>query len=367
MEAPNPLRIPELLRLCVVRVPDASDLRACSLVSRSWVDAAQSSLFWELDFGQSDKLWDRCQQILEASPHLILHIRRLAAKPVSIETLSAICSFPFSHLEGVDIALVMSIDLPAALDLQRLLALPTIQRVKLVTLFVESTAIFLRIWERASPRLRHLELFCRGPGDMRGFGDMAIPTPHPHIRLESLSLIDRADARDWIPTTLSPFDLSGLVVLSVRDTQFLQRSPVVDSLSTIKLLDFFAADNEQPWESIDLAQFPQLEILRISIVTFNGEENAMTIATLSSIRPTARIRDIIIRMRPRPQSVCVELDLALSRLPLPHPYTVTLQMTESEYEERQLYFPRLGSSNMLRRSKPGHTFWFRDLTTTFLR
>ncbi|KAJ7171379.1 hypothetical protein C8R46DRAFT_1349379 [Mycena filopes] len=335
MEAPNPLRISELLRLCVARVP-ASDLRACSLVSRSWVDAAQSYLFWELDFGRSSSK----RQILEA-PHLIRYIRRIVTRPVSTETLAWSCSFPFSHLEDVDIALTMSIDLRIALHLQQLLALPTIRRVRLISLFVESPSIFLRIWERASPYLRHLELFCHKCGP----GDMSNPHGTPRIPLKSLRLISSAKTPDWIATTLSPFDLSGLDVLSVRDAQSLQGWPV-------------AVDNDQPWESIDLALFPQLEVLRISINAYREEENAMTIATLSSIRPTSRIRDITIPMRP---SVCVELDLALSRLPLPHPYTVTLEMTKSDYEKRQLYFPRLASSNTLRRSDPTG-FWFRDLT-----
>ncbi|KAJ7186460.1 hypothetical protein C8R46DRAFT_1341877 [Mycena filopes] len=253
----------------------------------------------------------------------------------------------------------MSVDLPAALDLQRLLALPTIRRVKLISFFVESPTIFLRIWERASPYLRHLELFCYKGGP----GNMPIPYPQPRIRLKSLHLTDRTNTPDWLATTLRPFDLSGLAVLSVWDTQSLHSRPIVHILPTLKLLDFPAAHNDEPWESIDLALLPQLEALRISIITFN-EENTMTIATLSSIRPMSRIRDIIIRMRPVPEFVCVETDLALSRLPLSHPYTVTLEMYQWEYEQRQLYFPRLASSNMLRRSDPTD-FWFRDLTTTF--
>ncbi|KAJ7171395.1 hypothetical protein C8R46DRAFT_1190730 [Mycena filopes] len=360
MEVPNPLQIPELLRLCVARVPDASDLRACSLVSRSWVDAAQSSLFREVNLARAKRRWENCHQILEASPHLILHIRRLIAKPVSIETLSAICSFPFSHLEDVDIALTMSIDLQAALHLQQLMALPTIRRVQLSSFFVESPAIFLHIWERASPRLRHLELFCRG------FDDVPIPYRHPRIRLESLCLLDPTTAPNWIATILSPFDLSDLIVLSVNDAESLQHGAIVEGLPTLQFLQFPAADNHHPGKPVNLALFPQLEGLRISMLPFDGEGVAMTLATLSSIRPASRIRNITIHTHtpPVPKALCEDLDLALSRLPLPHPYTVTHEMPQFNDEERQLYFPRLGSSNMLGRGDPKHS-WFKDLTTTF--
>ncbi|KAK6996399.1 hypothetical protein R3P38DRAFT_2655018 [Favolaschia claudopus] len=42
----NPLRIQELLDLCITHLSESpADLLSCSLVARSWVSAAQSELF----------------------------------------------------------------------------------------------------------------------------------------------------------------------------------------------------------------------------------------------------------------------------------------------------------------------------------
>ncbi|KAJ7171402.1 hypothetical protein C8R46DRAFT_184568 [Mycena filopes] len=359
MEVPNSnsFHAPELLLLVFESVPGTSGLQACSLVSRSWVDAAQFYLFQDVDLTRSAGRWDGFRRILEGSPHLVQPIRRIVMKPPSVEALSEICSLPFSRLEDVDIALELPLD-RAASAVQQLLALPTIRQVKLSTIFLDSPATFQHIWERTSPlaRLRRLELTTY-PGN---HDDLPISNPPPHIRLESLRFMSDEEDPRWIAAILSPFDLSGLVALSIGDPQLLQQIPFFGSLPTLELLDFSVASNHH--QPIDLALLPQLEVLRITILGFGEAGHFMTLRTLASIGPASRIRDIGIRLwrgEDRDLTLCADLDVALSRLPLAHPYTVTFQMSRSDYQKERSYFPRLRFSNKLRQGDPDLD-WFEE-------
>ncbi|KAJ7174884.1 hypothetical protein C8R46DRAFT_1215047 [Mycena filopes] len=118
---------------------------------------------------------------------------------------------------------------------------------------------------------------------------------------------------------------------------------------------------------VDLALFPQLKILRISILDFLAgvdtvalTTDSLILRTFPSICPTSRIYDIVLRIGTLDAAVCEQLDRALSRLPLLHQYTVTLQMGQSAYDERKPFFPRLTSSKMLRRIEPDLD-WFKNL------
>jgi hypothetical protein len=79
------------------------------LVSRHWVNAAQSHLFRApaittvfTSFSDADILWTRFLETLDTSQHLIRHIRHLDIKHNnSMLCLPKLCSFPFTHLESV--------------------------------------------------------------------------------------------------------------------------------------------------------------------------------------------------------------------------------------------------------------------------
>ncbi|KAJ7158172.1 hypothetical protein C8R46DRAFT_1111929 [Mycena filopes] len=219
-------------------------------------------------------------------------------------------------------------------------------------MFLESPAIFLRICERTSPCLQHLDLIC-----VQG-GILETPIPHTlsRIWLKSLRFISRVDTPNWNPVMLSPMDLSGLIALSVGDTRRLQQRPLAESLPSLKILDLVFAHTHP----MDFALVPQLEVLRISIV---GGESGAASETLASIRPTCRLRDIFIRIQQSiPGPFGEELDLALSQLPLAHRYTVTLEMDQSDYDT-QPGFTRLRSLNILRRGELDPN-WFKNLTRT---
>ncbi|KAJ7171341.1 hypothetical protein C8R46DRAFT_1088192 [Mycena filopes] len=192
---------------------------------------------------------------------------------------------------------------------------------------------------------------------MPELGDMPIPYPHPRIRLESLCFLSRVD-RNWIAALLSPFDLSGVIALSVSDSGLLQQRPIVESLPSLKILEDLFSDEQR----IDFALMPQLEVLRI---TLGNRTNSVAYGTLASIRPTCRLRDIVINIARHgvPGLFGEEWDLALSRLPLAHQYTVTFQMNQSDYDA-QPGFTRLRSLNILRRGEIDSN-WFKNLTRTF--
>ncbi|KAJ7171345.1 hypothetical protein C8R46DRAFT_1088202 [Mycena filopes] len=166
---------------------------------------------------------------------------------------------------------------------------------------------------------------------------------------------------------LGPFELSGLVALSIGDP----RRPFVESLPRLRLLDLSVTDNHQP---INLALLPQLEVLCIFIGGICGVVNAMVLATLSSVRPACAIRDISIYMgqfsgydgrNELDLTLCADLDLVLSGLPLAHPYTVAVEISQSDHDVHasDSYFPRLKSSNRLI-LRDGYSDWFENLTRT---
>ncbi|KAJ6525908.1 hypothetical protein DFH09DRAFT_1416188 [Mycena vulgaris] len=130
-----------------------TDLKACALVSRAFVYAAQSHIFKKLsirNYGPpisktAATLLSRCQETLHTSPHLVQHRLTLYPRPMSLETFSAICNFTLS--------------LPFAIALQRLFSPPTLRFVSLECLYGDPST-FMQIWDRCAPDLKHLGLRC---------------------------------------------------------------------------------------------------------------------------------------------------------------------------------------------------------------
>ncbi|KAJ7852124.1 hypothetical protein B0H13DRAFT_1904772 [Mycena leptocephala] len=154
----------ELVNHCIYFLRGSMrDLKACALVSPSWVYAAQSFLFREVSvadyYNQSSReiSWPRFRVILEESSHLIRHIRRLNME-VTATVLLDICDFPFTHLQHVQVQCHGSMLLQHALGLQQLFSLPTLLRVKLTGRFTEP-ADYLAAFRRCSHSLEKLDLF----------------------------------------------------------------------------------------------------------------------------------------------------------------------------------------------------------------
>ncbi|KAJ6566860.1 hypothetical protein B0H19DRAFT_714966 [Mycena capillaripes] len=169
MDNANPLDVEELLEHCISYLRHSPrELRACALVSCRWVYPAQAQLFrapvvtsiWT-SLGASKLSWTRFLETLHSSPHLIQRVRhiRLHGWIVTALSESKICEFPFTHLESVWIEDVNALSEPTVTALQQLLSLPTLQRLHLRCVFTRED--FIRLWDRSSPGIRHLELSCQ--------------------------------------------------------------------------------------------------------------------------------------------------------------------------------------------------------------
>ncbi|KAJ7133325.1 hypothetical protein C8R44DRAFT_870731 [Mycena epipterygia] len=212
--------------------PDA--LRACALVSRFWVYAAQARIFRRVAFmsptlAGNERKWVHFQEALDASSHLIGHTHQLAAyipdNRLSAETFLAICDFPFSHghLDGVSVrydAIEPTHSPPPA---------------------------------HMVLSLSHLTLLSRHRSSTTPLSAQHSSTP---VCLESLQIESILDG--------CPFDVSHLKALSVFDKKtyyyFNPRTlwpPIKQSKSPTLRFMFLP-------QIIDLSSFPKLVLLRIS-------------------------------------------------------------------------------------------------------
>ncbi|KAJ7495388.1 hypothetical protein FB451DRAFT_365817 [Mycena latifolia] len=348
--------VQELLDHCIGFLHDSpSDLKACALVSRSWVYAAQAHIFQEVPITAQrittpspDRLWGRCKDLLHSSPHLIRHIYRLQVQRhnMSIERFVDVCNFPFTHLQVVSIFTFM-LSHPTAIALQQLLSLPTLCRVRLDCSFSEP-ANFLALWERCSPGLKHLHLLCYSS---QGFHPQSAYRSAP-ICLESVRITEVTNMREWLVHDLCPFNFSGLKVLSITThTEILSWTNVAPALRTIEVLDFVADAAEPP---IDLSLFENLKLLRMSVLTPSAWPKAVD--ALSTITSSSRIHTIVIA-RDLHAIPAEQLDTALVELPLEHFPMVELELPAQRYAALIPHLPRLSSNNMLRRSDV-HYQWF---------
>ncbi|KAJ6556505.1 hypothetical protein DFH09DRAFT_1164665, partial [Mycena vulgaris] len=266
-----------------------TDLKACALVSRAFVHAAQSHIFNELSIGhygattsEIDALWSRCQATLHASPHLVQHIHQFKPpRQMSIDTLSAICNFPFTHLKEVCIH-DLDLSRPFVIALQQLFSLPSLRFVSLECCYVDPST-FMQIWDRCAPGLKHLELRC-----CQTSTEAFHPTSHR-----------------W-PTPIR-----------------------VDSLRiTI----------------IDLSSFLSLVFFRISVE--GAYAWTMALKTLSTIAPSNHIRKIVISGVFTDGITAEELDARLSSLPMHHSPVFHFEMDPAEYDRLAPTLHRLSSTNM---------------------
>ncbi|KAJ7495412.1 hypothetical protein FB451DRAFT_1550837 [Mycena latifolia] len=318
-----------------------SDLKACALVSRAFVEAAQFHIFKELTIGRgNDGPWSRVQGTLNASPHLIRHIRRLELHPrrMSIETLASVCSFPFTHLKEIS-SFNFTLSLPSAIAFQQLLALPSLRSVGIMCRF-EEPPTFLHIWDRCSPNIKHLHL-TSFQTSREAFQVTAHHCSAP-IRLESLRITAVEGVRDWVNHPLCPFDFSGITALSIFIyTEVVRWPKFAPVLRTLKVLDFSVYASEPP---IDLSPFLNLALLRIFLYSAQAWPNAFD--ALATIAPTNRIRKIVIYgaiAGADPE----ELDAKLSALPLHQLPAVEFQMAPAYFAQLAPALNRLNSRNMV--------------------
>ncbi|KAJ7096824.1 hypothetical protein C8R44DRAFT_812328 [Mycena epipterygia] len=330
------------------------DWRACALVSRSWVYAAQAHIFRHIPFSVDDRLSARFLATVDASPHLIRHIRRVDVDlGLSPETCIALCNLPFTHLERVDLAFARPTP-PCTLAVQQLLSLPTLCRPCIIGDDVEAHA-FSQIWARCSATLKHLELYIwRFPKNFS-------PRNHPRspLRLESLNVRDRIDVdlRGWLTHPDCPFDFSDLRHVSIdTNTELLVSQKFRSAFQTIQTLDLMCY---YTIPTLDMSLLPRLAVLRIGLYSPSWSWVLSTIATIapSNLSLTTLIFCVFITI---PSAQLAQLDLQLSGLPIP--LTVELEMQPVPYARMSPSLPLLGAKNTLRRADYD-PYWFQHLTS----
>ncbi|KAJ7915875.1 hypothetical protein B0H13DRAFT_1999362 [Mycena leptocephala] len=344
MDQPSPLDVEELLEHCIAYLHDSyRDLKACTLVSRHWVNAAQYIV-------------DTIPRNTGTSQHLIRHIRHLDIKHNdSMLCLPKLCSFPFTHLESVLISYAGELSTPVITALQQLLTLPTLFRVKLCCGF-SNREDFIQLWDCCSPGIRHLELDCKEPSFnlMPGLPPkIALLSPRGthKIALESLSMLSTKTLDYRLMQKPCPFDLSHLKVLRTGWRASIPWQSFGPAVQSIEVLDIVVNAGST---TLVLSSFPNLRFLRLFLAYWVPTSTKLSriAQLLSSIGPANVIRKITVYTEDMESTLCAEIDSKLSSLPMSHPPIVELEMYLHVYEGVWPYFPRLSSENLLRRTDP---------------
>ncbi|KAJ7478416.1 hypothetical protein FB451DRAFT_184185 [Mycena latifolia] len=360
----NALQIQEVVDQCIDFFWDSpSDLQACALVSFSWKVAAQPHIFSDIAMGSAswDKLWPGLQDVLRCSPHLVRHIRHLQlySQELSFGTLSAVCQFPFTHLQSASIY-DGDLDRPVALALQPLLSLHTLARMKIAAEFSEPSS-FLQMWESFSPSVRHLDLICDS-----GSVEDVLPIPAhgcPPIILESLRIRHVNYIGNWLMHELCPLDASQLKILSMVFglEEVLQYPRFAPALRTIEVLCFISRTGVQFTQPLNLSAFPNLVVIRMGGTTKAYFQRSLDI--LSTITTHSRIRKVIIGNSSLDDTCCEQLDATLASLrvdPLPVLEIELLSRTRGPtINTLHQLFPRMVSRNLLRHVEYRHN-WFEN-------
>lgn len=250
---------------------------------------------------------------------------------------------------------------PTSIAVQQLLSLPTVQRASIGCRFIEPS-LFLRMWDRCSPNITHLEVHCLQHG-------VEVFPPIPQclalLRLQSLRIGFLGGVAYWFTHPWCPLDFSGLKAISISDnTDIIRWQKIQPALQTIEVLDFLAyvcpppPVRREPRDlthihpkhvkpTIDLSSLPNLALLRINI--FPDQAGPLISGTLATIAPTNCIRKIIISptFSTRDRTHWQQLDRILVSLPAGHIPVVEFQMRAKKYDRLVAFLPHMSAKNMV--------------------
>ncbi|KAK7006334.1 hypothetical protein R3P38DRAFT_3214379 [Favolaschia claudopus] len=289
----NPLRIQELLDLCITFLSESpADLLSCSLVARSWVNAAQSELFRtpHLISVRSDRAARKFCNALSKSPHLGHHVRELSMGnwPALIQNLDPVT---FTHLHTLRFYIG---NVSVASELYRpLLSLSTLR-----TLHLDTSSRFLASVQFLvlCPTIRHLNLSCREDYE-EPQADFAssLSEKLPFIRLTSLEL-EISGGEDPVQHNLNqaalyPLDISELKVLSIWGSSTIRWNSLPPAAQeSIRIVDsnFWLGE-------LDLSPFKNLAVLRLGMIQGGGGIAESDVrCTLASISPANPIQIVVL-------------------------------------------------------------------------
>ncbi|KAK7006322.1 hypothetical protein R3P38DRAFT_3602378 [Favolaschia claudopus] len=276
----NPLRIQELLDLCITFLSDSpADLLSCSLVARSW--CARS---------RSDRLTRKFCNALSKSPHLGHYVKelRMGNWPALIQNLDPVT---FTHLHTLRFYIG---NVSVASELYRpLLSLSTLR-----TLHLDTSSRFLASVQFLvlCPTIRHLNLSCREDYE-EPQADFAssLSEKLPFIRLTSLEL-EISGGEDPVQHNLNqaalyPLDISELEVLSIWGSSTIRWNSLPPAAQeSIRIVD------SNFWLGVlDLSHFKNLAVLRLGMIQGSGGGAESDVrCTLASISPANPIQIVVL-------------------------------------------------------------------------
>ncbi|KAJ7466168.1 hypothetical protein B0H11DRAFT_2284635 [Mycena galericulata] len=313
----------------------AEDLRACALVSRSWVYPAQSRIFAEIDVGYDARLGFTGSRLttllatLEASPHLVGFISCLSIRNVAFTRLSqleALSLLPYKRL----VTLYVSGDrggsshFTAYLPIQRLLRIPSLTSVTILCTFTEEE-MFFRIWEGCSGNIRHLGHWGNvAGGSSQGFAG------HKHIKLHSLVDWNRSPAiESWLNDPRCPFDVSALKAFKFHQVEDQLRGELSTARETVEVAAIAAMRGV-----INLSLFRRLVQLEI---TSSAHGFVFDFRSISTLAPENRAHLEAIRFRilqsrePDLEGLFINLDRQISGIQGDFPNLKIVEVVMREY------------------------------------
>ncbi|KAJ7124223.1 hypothetical protein C8R44DRAFT_875281 [Mycena epipterygia] len=338
MHASSPLAIQEIADSCISLLQSPSDLRACALVSRSWVYAAQAELFRVVRIG-TDRMWSKLYTALIDSQYLIRHILKLEVFSTyfSSDTFSALANFPFTHVSHL---FAVHRGAKPALVLQQLISLPTLRRVQLELQDV-APSDFASIWNRCPSSLRHLDIYYDCAPDRGENPFRPIQREFAPVQLDSLHLIS-SYLVGWFIHDLCPFDLSRLKALSLQTDHFLRSPRLRPVLCMIETLDLSISSHsiDARHQSFDLSMFPNLA--RVRIRSYSRLPLPDILQILSTIKNTNHIHTIVVGHVTDVEDVLGALADKCMALPMRHTPTLELDLLPSQVN----LIPQLSALNI---------------------
>ncbi|KAJ7803775.1 hypothetical protein B0H14DRAFT_2886982 [Mycena olivaceomarginata] len=370
------MHVVELVEPCLSHLNSPGDLKSCALVCRLWVDTAQSYLFRapKVIYSKPRNTWDHLLDALtsSSSTHLVPHIRTLHIRTqVTQETLSAICAFPFTRVTSIAFAYSSVLPASAVPALQALLALPTLQRVKLQCTF-SSPAHFTRLWDSMrSPHssIQHVALGCDAPVQSLTAADLILSFPRGGERrpLESLYLLPHNVVNSRAPPTHNvPWRVLAPVVRSAKKLEVVvdvRISLVLRLFPTHSTTMYALAPVLFPSASPGASAFPNLTTLRLYIPPWvpSPMRLALTeqlfagLAGLASVKKPPKLHTLILApLSDTDSALYAVLDEALCALEL----QLKLEVDEATYAFILPFFPPAGGFGRGIRSEGGVYWWY---------
>ncbi|KAK7022675.1 hypothetical protein R3P38DRAFT_2961736 [Favolaschia claudopus] len=357
MKPPSPLDVQELVDLCIDHLfDDPETLASCSLVARSWVDAAQAKLFCaphltNCEVVSSNRIALKLHKVLSTSPHLLRHVRSMFLSQTSLHhtTDAKLAQLGSSRLDTLSLQIANTTN--NEIHIGSLMRYPNLRRLRCFFPFGFSGCA--RYMENFSSTVEHLDLECFH-WELIHFNVPIDSQTVPRIQLKSLylNLLDKPKQpqRLW-PTALYPFGLGRLKYLGVWRARLIQWDTIPhETNQSIEELQIGIEDTEL----VDLSPLIHLRTLHLILLSPNNVIPPGCRYTIASLTAHHRVDVITLWVGDldfEEDDESRQLDLVLSTLPLEPRPTVEFESSikkEGREESLKRLFPKLVAQNQFR-------------------